>query len=223
MYLRGGTTLTLTHDERARFEELVARELKPYSLVAREGRFTLDEVQQDILPAARVYRVCFATRPLRKVLFVAADAHAWRLLTGRIDAFNALAAGASVAAASCERARHVARLADAWTTTWELGQLEIASFDEIPWRSWLEARDRETIEATRARVGARIGPERVAQANEEWVFTTWVIAHAKLLHRTLAVSSTGVFARTDEIVAEPLPIPMGRYWTLVDGRLIPTG
>lgn len=56
--------MTFTDDERAHFDELVTRDLRPYTIVAREGRFTLAEIAQDLFPDERILRVRFATRPL---------------------------------------------------------------------------------------------------------------------------------------------------------------
>ncbi|MFN0247315.1 MAG: hypothetical protein ACKV2T_10545 [Kofleriaceae bacterium] len=216
-------TVTLTAEDRARFDALVARDLKPYTLVAKDEHFTISEVEQAILPRERILCVVFLARSQKKTSYVVAGTGEWILLTGHVDHFNAIAERSALTASSLDEARAIARLADTWTTTWEHGQLEIASFAEIPWRSYLEDRDHKTIEAARVNVGPRIGPEEQVHENGEYVFTTWVIAHAKLLRRTLGVTESGRFRRGDEIVVPLVPVPLGRYWTRVDGRLIPTG
>jgi hypothetical protein len=210
--------MTFTDEERARFDELVERDLKPYTLVVKDNLFELTTIAQDITPTT-IQHIVMATRPLKKRFFFAA-APAWTLLTGHVDRFNALP---HATITSRDSARVFAKLADTWTTTWEHGQLEIASFDEIPWRDWIEDRDRQRIEAARVSAGPRIEPEQSTFANGVYTFTTWVIASATLLRRTMTVSEAGEFQRSDEIVAEPLPIPLGRYWKVVDGRMVPTG
>lgn len=214
--------LTLSRGDRARLDDLVARELRPYTLVVAKDRFTLEEVPQDVFPGVRVLRMDLATMPLKKRAYLAAG-DTWSVLTGHIDSYNLLAAGAAQTVSSFERARHVARLADTWTTTWEHGQLEVASFAEIPWRTWIEADERARIEAARANIADQIAPEQLACVDGEYVITTWVVAHAKLLRRTLGVTFGGRFRRSDEVMTPSLPIPLGRYWRVVDGRLIPTG
>jgi hypothetical protein len=210
--------VTLTAEGRARFDELVARDLKPFTLVVKDDLFQLGAVSQDATPTP-ILRVEMLTRPLKKRFFIAAEP-AWTLLTGHVDRFNALP---HAPVTSLERARAVARIADMSTTTWQLGQLAIASFDEIPWRPWLEDRDRKRIEAARATAGARIAPERESFHDDTYTFETWVVTEGTLLLRTLAVTTSGTFSRSDEIVADPVPVPLGRHWGLVDGRLIPTG
>ena len=214
-------SVTFTTEERAEFDAVVARELPSLTVVAKEDRFTVEIVDQDILPEQRILRVVFATRPIRQVHYMAAS-ETWCVLTGHVDAFTRIATSAP-RDVTPEIARRYAKLADTWTTTWEFGQLEIASVEDFPWRAWLEERDRKMIAAVRERFASVIRPEQIVVTEDEVVIETWVVTHAKLVERTLGVSRSGAFRRVDKIAMEALPIPLGRYWKVVDGRSIPSG
>src|SRR5690349_5241605 len=138
---------------------LRASELR--ALVANEYSYEL--LDQDIVPETRIFSVVFRTGQTRRLVYVAAPPSGeWSMLTGHVEHFNAVARLAPRDLADATRARRYAGMADTWTTSFEYGQLAIASIDDIPWSSWLDERDQRKIADVKARFGIAVGPERVS-------------------------------------------------------------
>lgn len=211
--------------DRPAFEAmLLATELAPLVPLVRAGRYDQTLVEQAIVPEARIFRVRFKTGNNVRKAHVAALDDGWKLLTGHVESFNEIAARAPRALDDVASVRAYATTADAWTTTWEFGQLEIASLDDIPWNNHLQDWDRRTLTETKERFATTVGPERISMEPATATIETWIVASCTLVLRKLVVTiASGAFERIDQIAMENLPVPYGRYWDHVGDRYLPVG
>lgn len=162
----------------------------------------------------------------------ALSVHVAFLPTGQVCVLTANLAGfCGVAAADpppcwpgAEAAQIYANLADYWTTeNTTYGELLLNNFDEIPWHSELDEVDRMVVETLQETVAAHVAPPAAEQRDGVWLMHKWVLTACTLIRRRLEVQPNGQVARHDEVMDNELPVPPGRYWGMVNGRLVPTG
>lgn len=145
------------------------------------------------------------------------------VLTGRIDRLCEVAlAERPEGLADPKTAIAYALHADAWTSESELGELRIASLDEIPWFPELNEQERALVEGLKLTLGARVQPRKLTMSVAEYQLAFWLISDQRLIERHLRVPLSGALEREDRLHADQLPLPRGRTWGVVDGRYLPT-
>jgi len=202
-----------------------AAERDAHAFVDRlSGPIDVHEITQPWLRRHRVLEIGSAAPFPARALFVVVNDREIRVLNARLE--NLQRAAAEDPPLRMEREDNAADYAaygHAWTTPAAMGELRIESFDEIPWHARLDDKSRQQIDELRARFGDAIRPEERKQTSEGWHFRSWWIATRQLIERELIVEANGQLRRIDQVHAEYLPLPPGRHWKLVDGRLIPAG
>lgn len=130
------------------------------------------------------------------------------VLTGDEAAFNELSRIDPPGLLLDEATAHAyAVYADTWIADWPAGERYLPSFDAIQMRSPLSAREQQTVDAIRERLGAEIvGPRTVKLNDEEFALDRWVVADRKLVRRRLMVTSQGRVTCDRQIKAAALPI-----------------
>ena len=197
----------------------VTRELPDFA--PRLHQAMLVEIEQ---PFFRHTRIIEVTSPLpvpARVVYTARLADGQVLvLSGRPDALRALCASDRPVCEHRDAALVLANVIAVWIVD-ELGELRIASFDDIPWRADLGLSERARVDAVRA-AHARSITAPVLDSNEgEFVLRYWSVARSLLVRRQIRITATALDVTT-EVVAE-LPVPPGRVWSVVEGREVPTG
>ena len=119
------------------------------------------------------------------------------------------------------QARAYATYATAWTTDAQWGEMPVTSFDEIPWRTVLHAEERGAVDDLRARIGTRVRPATMEASAEGWRLRSWVVSESRVIEREVLVPADGRLVRVDTVHGDKLPIPPGRVWGIVGGRLVP--
>jgi hypothetical protein len=153
------------------------------------------------------------------------DGAAMAVLTGRLDHLVAVAeADPPSGLTDAGTARVYGNLVDAWTSGNWLGDLQVGSFAEIPWKSPLTDEERDRVEDLRARFETDIQPPVLVRGPASgYVLSRWIVADRHLIARRLHLPADGQVRREDDVRAEDLPVHPGRVWGMVDGRLIPIG
>jgi hypothetical protein len=218
------TRLELTPHRRAELRVAVARE-------ARHFAHRLDrplDVERREQPWFRRHEVLDVQSPvpfpaMRLYVAVAGDDHV-RVLTGRLANLHRVAgADPPPGLDDPERAEDYAVFANAWTCESSLGELKIAYVDDIPWPDRLGREALAEVRELRRRFAAAVGPEERRQTADGWAFRSWWVAMRRLVERELVVPPDGRLRRTDIVHAVDMPLPAGRLWKVVAGRLIPIG
>jgi LacI family transcriptional regulator len=83
-------------------------------------------------------------------------------------------------------------------------------------------RKRPTLRDVAERAGVTVGVASRA-INGSLAVTREVWDAVDRAARELVVPPDGLLRRTDQVHAADLPLPMGRLWKLVNGRVIPVG
>jgi hypothetical protein len=130
------------------------------------------------------------------------------VLTGDQAAFNELSKLDPPGLLLDEATAHAYAVhADTWIADWPAGERYLQSFDAIEMRSPLSAREQQTVDAIRERLGADIVAPRTVKLNDaEFALDRWVVADRKLVRRRLMVTSQGRVACDRQIKAAALPI-----------------
>jgi hypothetical protein len=184
----------------------------------------VERVEQPWFRRHHVLEMATGAGSSARTLTVAAGDRAMRVLTGRIDNLQAVAADdPPVGVDGEDAAAAYAACGDGWTSGYALGELRIASVDDIPWQAHLDDDARQRIAEVRARWGTAIGPEQRQHDRAGWHIRGWWITTRQLIERELIVEPSGQLRRIDQVHEEYLPVPAGRYWKLVNGRVIPVG
>jgi hypothetical protein len=216
--------LVLSAAEREQLGRAIARD-RPELAAPLSGPIVQTELLlQDLFPRQRVFIV-------EAPGFHSAQIHvAWLrsgemlVLTGHVKNFCALAAADPPAGLSDPKiATEYAEQASDWTATSQFGALRIGSVDEIPWFAKPSADDQARIDEVRAAFAARIAPQKLFASAFTYELVYWLIDNQRLIERTLVVYPNGQFACNDQVHAQGLPIPQGRYWGTVNGRIVPVG
>jgi hypothetical protein len=120
-----------------------------------------------------------------------------------------------------EQARVYAMFCDAATTDAQWGELPVAAFEDIPFRRMLTGDEKEQIDGLRETHAVKMHPPRVEQVAGGFSFELWTVSMSRLIYRQLFVSSEGRMRRTDVVLADPIPVPLGKAWGLVGDRYVP--
>lgn len=107
-----------------------------------------------------------------------------------------------------------------WTGTSLLGDIQLRSIDDIPFRAAGD-QDRQREAEVRRTYGDRIAPPGLEVIADGIRLTTWLVGESRLLQRIAEVRGTMV--NVVETVVCPLPVHPGRLWGERAGRLVPTG
>ncbi len=116
-----------------------------------------------------------------------------------------------------------ALFADFVTTEGELGELTLHRFSDIPFHAELDRTDRIIRESVRDTVGEQIGSPVATESEGGWTVIKWVVSEGALIRRELTVGRDGAFRRANDVLEPELPVPLGRIWGVVDGRVVPVG
>jgi hypothetical protein len=217
------TRIELTPAELAQLRAAAATDAP--SFVDRLGLpLDVERVEQPWFRHHRILEVATGAGSSARTLTVIAGDRTMRVLTARIDNLRAAAADdPPVGLDSEDGAATYASCGNGWTSAYALGELRIGSVDDIPWQAHLDDDARQRIAEVRARWGAAIGPETRQRDRAGWHVHGWWIATRQLIERELVVEPSGQLRRIDQVHEEYLPVPPGRYWKLVNGRLVPVG
>ncbi len=191
-----------------------------------DGVLEIEEIAQPFFTGLQVLEVVSAAPPPPQKIHLGRSESPRRLwvLTRHIEHLRAMA--------ELERprdltdpnaAKEYALHATAWTTESPLGELRVASLDEVPWFDDLSDAERARVDELRRTLAGEIGPEKLEMAIAEYRLTYWLVANQRLIRRTLTVPLSGALRRDDRVVADQLPVPPGKIWKFVDGRLVPVG
>ena len=203
--------------------------------VAREARHfahRLDrplEVERREQPWFRRHEVLDVQSPvpfpaMRLYVAVAGDDDAVRVLTAHLANLHRVAeADPPPGLDDPERAEDYAVFANAWTCEATLGELKIADVDDIPWPDGLGREALAEVRELRRRFAPAVGPEQRWRTADGWAFRSWWVVMRRLVERELVVPPDGRLRRTDVVHAVDMPLPAGRLWKVVAGRLIPIG
>jgi hypothetical protein len=217
------TRISLTPTELSRLR--AAAERDAHAFVDRlQGPIEVEQVEQPWFRRHRILEVASAAPfPARSLDVATADGE-FLVLNARIDHLQHIAAADPPAGMDrLENAAPYAVYGNGWTSTSAMGEVRIDSFDQIPWQASLDDAQRARIEALRQRWSAEIRPETSEHSAAGWRFRHWCIATRQLVERELLVEPSGQLRRTERFHEQYLPVPPGRYWRLVQGRLIPVG
>jgi hypothetical protein len=217
------TKVQLTPAEHAQLRAAVERDAQEFAHRVANP-LEVDQIEQPWFRRHRVLDVQSAVPfPARRIHVVASgtDMH---VLTAHLEHLQRTAASdPPLDLADEDSAAAYAASGNAWTRVHALGELQVASFDEIPWYANLDGAQRKTIDELAARWGHAIGPEERRRGPDGWVFHSWWVAMRKLIERELVVPQGGQLRRVDQVRAEELPVPPGSHWGMVNGRLVPIG
>ncbi|HEU4425811.1 MAG TPA: hypothetical protein VFR67_25010 [Pilimelia sp.] len=215
------TRIALTATEHASLRAAVERDAP--ALAGRiDDPVDIDRLEQPWFRHRRILDVQSPVPFLARRIHVALDPAGQALvLTRKLEHLQQVAAADPPPGLdAAEEAATYATYASAWTRESPLGELKLSSFADIPWPSAL---DPATVEALRDRWGDAIQPETRNRLAGGWLFRSWWLVTRRLVERELLVPPDGRLQRTDIVNAEQLPVPLGNYWQLVNGRLIPVG
>jgi hypothetical protein len=213
--------MELSPDERAALRRAIDRDFRQLSV--RLDRAEIAEIEQDFFRAHRICHVESATvePPLACHAVLAPDGE-FHVLTGRIGALHELVAHEPAAIGDARAAALYAHNADLWTTEYELSDMTLDSFAEMPWRKRLSDEQRARIESL-APLADQITPPETHDTGNGWRITKWVVCERKLIFRVLDVGRRGELARTDIVRETDLPVFPGNLWKSINGKLVPIG
>jgi hypothetical protein len=218
------TRITLTPTELSRLR--AAAERDAHAFVDRlQGPIDVEQVEQPWFRTHRILEIgSGAPFPARGLdVAITADGEVL-ILTARIEHLQRVAAADPPAGMDrLENAAPYALYGNGWTSTSAMGEVRIDGFDDIPWQASLDDAQRARIEELRQRWSAEIQPETSEQTAAGWRFRHWCVATRQLIERELVVAPDGQLRRTERVHEQYLPVPPGRYWRLVKGRLVPVG
>ena len=197
----------------------IARELPDFT--ARLNQAMLVEIEQPFFLHTRIIEINSPLPAPARIVYCArmADGNI-AVLSGRPEALRVLCKSDPPACDHREAALVLANVIAVWIVD-ALGELRIASFGEIPWRTELTDAERARVDALRASHAARIAAPDLEAVEGGFALRYWSVARSRLIRRSIRIA-TGTVEVTSEVVAE-LPVPPGRVWSMVDGRLIPIG
>lgn len=184
------------------------------------------EVHQPFFRRHRIIEIGLVqTFPAREAHVALSDPRSGRLLTGRLDELNDMVALDPPPRIADEGiARIYGNVADYWTTgAGYYGELLIQSFDDIPFSDGLLEVEQHMVDALREMLGEHIEGLRVDPTDGGFTLTSWLVTRCQLIRRELGVQITGHLSRTDQVYDSELPVPEGRFWAMVGGRLVPVG
>lgn len=144
-----------------------------------------------------------------------------RFLSGQPATLNELIRGEALALADDDAARAYANTMTFWTRGSDWPELPVASFEDIPFRRNLSDTERATVEKLRTEV--RMAAPAFTRHGAGWRLDVWLASSSRLLHRVADIAADGVIDVRDEIVAPSIPVPPGRAWGTVGGRMVPIG
>jgi hypothetical protein len=196
-------------------------------LLARLDVATVSEIEQSFFGERRLLYVESAVPDpavAAHVMWMPAPAPGgeMRVLTGHLATLNELIADESATIHSDEAVLY-AHNADRWTTEYELADMTLSRFDDLPWRKRLTGAQVTRIEALRETYSTAIGPPQTTELLGGWTVEKWVVCDCMLIRRTLQLGDLGQLARTDDIRETKLPVYPGNWWKLIDGKLVPIG
>ncbi len=146
------------------------------------------------------------------------------VLTANLAVFNAIvAADPPPRIADLDDALVYGNIADHWTSESGLGELVVASLDEVPWAEDLDPIEQMLIDDLAEQVGQLIEPLRIVRRENSFVIEKWVVAAAQLIRREVEIAPSGRVDRRDQLIDSELPCPKGEIWGMVGGRLVPIG
>lgn len=178
-------------------------------------------------PWFRQHRILFVQSPSPMpaigITVCLAPSGRYRVLAGQPTALNEVARAERIALTDDEDARAYANLVTSWTRAADFPEMPVESFDEIPFRPALSEADRSRIQRLRAEVIGRMAPLSFVRAGDGWRLDVWLVSVSRLIHRIADLRADGTLDVRDDIVATELPVPPGRVWGMVDGRLVPVG
>ena len=159
-------------------------------------------------PFFRRYRIISMTTSATQLHVARGEEGDLHLLTGDLDAFNALAAldppgllldraAAYAYGVSCE----------VWTDQRLPVGRTIQAFDAIELPSELSPTESRVMEAIRGRLDSQITAPRMVQVGErQFVLDRWLVAERQLVRRRLELESSGRVSFRQDIVAASLPL-----------------
>lgn len=184
----------------------------------------IDEVAN---PWFRQHRILFVQSPSPMpaigIVVCLAPSGRVRVLAGQVTALNEVARAERIELTDDKDARAYANVVTSWTRAADFPEMPVDSFDAIPFRPDLTETERSRIQRLRAEVTGRLAPLSFVRAGDGWRLDVWLVSVSRLIHRTADLRADGTLDVGDDIVATELPIPPGRVWDMVDGRLLPVG
>jgi hypothetical protein len=216
------TPTTLTPTELARLRAVAERDAPAFS-DRLAGPIEVARIEQPWFRRHRILAVQSAAPFPARVIHVAASDGEVLVLTAHLENLQRVAALDPPSLADEESAATYAAYGNAFTRSAPYGEMTIASFDDIPWQPGLDGVENERVEDVHARWSPVIRPETRHRDEEGWHFRSWWISTRRLIERELVVTPDGQLRRSDQVHEEHLPIPLGRHWKFVKGRLIPVG
>jgi hypothetical protein len=214
--------IELSEEDRAALARAIDRDFRQLSV--RLPRAEISAIAQPWFAEHRILHVESAT------VEPAIGAHVARLpdgefdvLTGRIAALHELVQRESANITDAEEAALYAHNADLWTTEYELSDMTLDSFDEMPWRKLLDEAQKARIEALTATYPAEITPPATLEYGDGWRVTKWVLCNRQIIFRVLDVTRRGELSRNDIVREKELPVHPGNWWKKVNGKMVPIG
>jgi hypothetical protein len=213
----------LTAAELARLRAVALRDAPAFA-DRLAGPIDVERIEQ---PWFRRHRILAVQSPApfpARVIHVAASDSDLRVLTAHLEHFQQIAASDPPAGLADEYAAATyAAYGNAFTRSAPYGEMTIASWDEIPWQPGLDGVQNERVEDVHARWSPVIRAQTSRRDDDGWHFHSWWIAARRLIERELIVAPSGHLRRIDQVREEDLPVPLGRHWKFVKGRLVPVG
>lgn len=200
--------VTLSPEERARLTMAIERDWPPFA--ARVGGpLVVSERGRRWFRLYRVLEVASPTPAPAMSIHVAQTPHGeLRVLRGHLEHFVQMAQDDPPAGLeSEENALAYAKDCDAWTTEAELGELVIASLDEVPWRSEMTAKEQQQARELRLRLAGALHAPRVVHGERGFTVKTWLVSERRLVYRELHVPPSGQVLRDERVWADNLGVP----------------
>jgi hypothetical protein len=200
--------VSLSPEERARLTLAIERDWPPFAARAG-GPLLVTERGQRWFRLHRVLEVGSPTPAPAMSIHVALTPHGQVLvLRGHLEHFVQMANEEPPAGLDAEEnALAYATDCDAWTTEAELGELVIASLDEVPWRGEMTAKEQQQARELRLRLAGALHPPQVARGDRGFTVKTWLISERRLIYRELHIPPSGQVLRDERVWAENLGVP----------------
>jgi hypothetical protein len=179
-----------------------------YARLVENPQTTLTPVAAAWLPGWQILDVVDPTPPHPRRFFVAlSGAGRAEVLSGEPAAFSTMLAEAEVAVDSSERAAAVAATFLDVTRDFAVFAYRIDGVDDIEWLPQPSAAEQARRDALRQDYRSRVQPPRVAESDDGWQVTVWMVQGRDLVIHELSVATgTAVTDRTATL-EQDIPVP----------------
>lgn len=214
--------IELSEEDQAALARAIDRDFRQLSV--RLPRAEISAIAQSWFVDHRILHVESATvEPAIAAHVVRKPDGEFDILTGRLAALNELVAREPARIHGAEDAALYAHNADLWTTEYELSDMTLDRWDEMPWRKLLDDAQKARIEALNASLASEITPPATLEYGPGWRITKWVLCNRQLIFRVLDVGPTGELGRIDIVREKELPVHPGNWWKKINGKMVPIG